>query len=157
MPDNSQELKNAKKYALLLLKFRPRSINEFRGKLKRHGFQEDVIEELVNDFKNRGLLDDAKFAELWAFDRANLKSIGKIKLEAELEAKGLDKIDIEKGLSVLAREVDEYDSARALAEKRTSRLAGLDKITKKRRLFAFLQRHGFSSDVSVKVTKEMVG
>jgi len=157
MPDNSQELKNAKKYAFLLLKFRPRSINEFRGKLKRHGFQEEIIEELVNDFKNRGLLDDAKFAELWAFNRANLKSIGKIKLEAELEAKGLDKIDIEKGLSVLAREVDEYDSARALAEKRTSRLAGLDKITKKRRLFAFLQRHGFSSDVSVKVTKEMVG
>ncbi len=156
MPDNSQQIKKARKYALLLLKFRPRSINEFRDKLIRHGFAEDVTEELTVDFKNRGFLDDAKFARLWVQDRLNLKHIGKIKLEAELKAKGIDDLVIENALSGVMLGTDEYESAKELAEKRIGQLNSLDKATKQRRLFTFLQRHGFASDVSARVTRETV-
>ena len=148
-------IKKAKAYAFLLLKYRPRSIAEFREKLNKRGFSEDVITELVTDFKKRGLLDDAKFAKMWIEDRMNLKPMGKFKLRQELKEKGVSEFDIDDTFENAKNEIDEYESARKLASGRLRQLSGLDKVTAKRRLAGFLERRGFSYDAVMKAVREV--
>lgn len=154
MPDNSERLKKAREYAFLLLKFRPRSISEFREKLARRNFSQEIIDELVSDFVKRGLLDDAKFTKLWIEDRQHLKPAGKLKLKAELAAKGIAQADIDEAIRVLTPEAGEYGSALNLAKKRVGRLGNLDKQTIKRRLYGYLERRGFSYDVIGRAVRE---
>jgi len=149
-------MKKAKVYAFLLLRYRPRTVAEFKEKLNKRGFSEEVISELTADFKKRGLLDDAKFAKMWLQSRMSLKPVGKARLKQELKAKGISEFDIEDALSNSSIEFNECDAAKALAQKRLEQLSGLDKITIKRRLSAFLQRRGFSYEAVSKVIKEIV-
>lgn len=154
MPQDSEQLKKAREYAFLLLKFRPRSINEFREKLNKHGFSEDVIDKITADFKKRGLLDDAKFAKMWLADRMNLKPMGKLKLRQELKEKGISEFDIDDTFESAKNEIDEYESARKLAQNRLRQMKGLHELTMKRRLAGFLSRRGFSYSVVAKVVRE---
>ena len=147
-------IKKAKAYAFLLFKYRPRSVAEFREKLNKRGFSEDVINGLIADFKKRGLLDDAKFARMWLADRQSLKPMGKIRLIQELRAKGISDFDIEDAIDNAKGLMNENDLAKALAVKRLKHLRGLDKITIRRRLAGYLQRRGFSYDIAVKAIKE---
>lgn len=156
MPQDSEQLKKAREYAFLLLKFRPRSINEFREKLNKHGFSEDVIDKITADFKKRGLLDDAKFAKMWLADRMNLKPMGKLKLRQELKEKGISEFDIDDTFESAKNEIDEYESARKLAQNRLRQMKGLHELTMKRRLAGFLSRRGFSYDAVIKVVNEVM-
>lgn len=148
-------IKKAKSYAFLLLRYRPRSAAEFREKLNKHGFSEDVINELTADFKKRGLLDDAKFAKMWIENRTNLKPTGKARLKQELAEKGVSEFDIEDAISA-ASGLDEAASAKALAIKKAGQLKGLDEVTAKRRLYGYLQRRGFSFDIVSKAVREAI-
>ena len=156
MANESEQFKKAKEYAFLLLKFRPRSINEFKEKLKRHGYSEEITDELIKDFKKRGLLDDSKFAKLWIEDRMHIKPMGKLKLKLELEGKGINEEDINGAFDKLSADTNEYETAKGLAQKRLGQLGNLDRITIKRRIFEFLKRRGFSYDVVVRVTREVL-
>ena len=149
-------MKKAIGYAFLLLKYRPRSIAEFREKLNKRGFSEDIINELTADFKKRGLLDDAKFAKMWLENRINLKPMGKLRLKQELKAKGVSEFDIDDAIDNLKDQFDECQAAKALAQKRMRQLSGLDKITIVRRLSGFLGRRGFSYESVAKAVKEVV-
>jgi len=150
----SEELKKAKEYALLLLKFRPRSVGEIKEKLKRRGLGECVISAVVEDFKRRGLLDDAVFAKAWVRDRMSLKPQGRLKLKMELKAKGVEPAYIDEALEE-ASETDEYEIARNLAKRRAWHSGRMDKPTLERRLLGFLRRRGFSYDIVNKVVKEV--
>lgn len=154
MPENSEEIKKAKAYGFLLLKYRPRSIAEFTEKLNKRGFGEGITNELVLDFKKRGLLDDIKFAKAWISDRMNLKPMGRSKLKQELKEKGVSEFDIEDVIGNENSEIDELETARKLACKRIMLLKGMDRITAKRRLFGYLQRRGFTYEVVLKAVRE---
>ena len=151
----SEDFKKAREYAYRLFKFRLRSISEFRGRLSKRGFGEDVISGLVDDFKRRGLLDDIKFAKAWVTDRARLKPMGRLRIRMELEAKGIDRECIERVFDETAPEADEYEIAKTLAQRRTRHSGRLDRLTLQRRLLGFLKRRGFSYDVVNKVVKEV--
>lgn len=151
----SEDFKKAKEYAYRLFKFRPRSISEFRERLSKRGFGEDVISGLVDDFKRRGLLDDIKFAKAWVTDRARLKPMARLKIRMELEAKGVDKEYIDRAFDEALAGTDEYEVAKSLAQRRLWHSGKLDKITLQRRLLGFLGRRGFSYDVIAKVVKEV--
>ena len=150
MPENTEQIKKAKAYGFLLLKYRPRSIAEFTGKLNKHGFDECVTNELVADFKKRGLLDDVKFAKAWVSDRMSLKPMGRLKLKQELKAKGISEFDIEDVVDNAYSEIDELEAAKKLACKRIKLLSGLDSVIAKRRLFGYLQRRGFTYETTMK-------
>lgn len=157
MPENTEQFKKAKAYAFLLLKYRPRSIAEFKEKLNKHGFSEEVIVELAADFKKRGLLDDIKFAKAWFDDRMNFKPMGRLKIKQELRAKGVSEFDIDDVIDGANSEIDECEAAKKLTRKRIRQLNGLDNIVIKRRLFGYLQRRGFSYEAVSKAIREVLG
>ncbi len=148
-------LARARAQALLLLKFRPRSEAELRKRLLMKGFSAETAELLLADFKAKGLVDDAKFARYFAARQTALKPSGRRGLLAELESKGIAPEVAATAVEEAAEGVSELEMAKAVAAKRLPSLKGLEKEAAKRRLFGFLSRRGFSSDVIYRVVREV--
>lgn len=140
--------------ALNLLSYRPRSEWEVRHRLTKNAKRDlppDVLDEVVARLQRAGLLDDAEFAQYWVSNRQQFKPRSKRALRYELLGKGIQDADIESALAAL----DEDDAAMRAAQKRVSRLAGLDKQTFTKRLGDFLARRGFDYEVSRAVVNQL--
>lgn len=151
---NDKKITEAKHYGHLLLKFRVRSVAEMQDRLKRQGFTKGVIETVIHDFTEAGLLDDAKFIKLLISTRMSLRPIGRIALQKELEDKGIKDSDIKKAMQQFDDEYDEKEVAAKLLKARAKTMGKIDESAK-RRLFNFLERRGFSYDTIHQLTSEL--
>jgi regulatory protein len=135
----------AREAALLLLRYRLRSRAELEARLQRRRFPPAVVRDTITELAERGLLDDARFARMWAEYRAGAQS-GPHRVRAELRRRGVASDVIEEAVqSVFAGQ--EADLAAALAERHARRLSGLPEEVRLRRLAGLLQRRGFSGRV----------
>ena len=139
--------------ALHFLGYRPRSEYEVRQRLRRRGFADPAIEHAVEQLRGWNYLDDRQFAEFWLKNRIEHSPRGERALVQELRQKG---VDVETAREVLGeQEVDEYAAALELARKRLPSLRSLDRLTRERRLTAYLQRRGYGWDVVKPILKEL--
>lgn len=145
----------ARQYGYLLLRYRPRSIKEFQDRLIKKGFNRDTTNTITDEFKQSNLLDDKEFARAWVADRISLKPAGKSLIRRELTIKGIDSELISEVLGDIRPFYDEYETAKVLAEKRLRTLGRLNKLKKKKRIYAYLVRRGFSSDAIWKAINEL--
>ena len=154
MPESKElsEEQKAKSAALKFLSARPRSVSEMVKKLKSKKYAASVIETTVEFLKQRGFLDDEKFAKLFANSLVDSRPAGARKLRFDLKQKGVPESVIESTMAGL-KDYDEVRMARELVLKRFRLMTGVSEETKKRRVFGFLQRRGFSSDVIFKALK----
>lgn len=143
------EIEKAKSDALKFLSARSRSTAELEKKLKRKRYSAMAIEETVAVLKRQGFLDDEKFAKLFANSLTYSRPTGKSKLKFDLKQKGVPADVIERTLGNL-QDYDEAKMAEELVRKRLRLMSGVPEEAKKRRLFGFLQRRGFASDVIFK-------
>lgn len=143
-----EELKKAENYLVKILSYRPRTVLEVERKLKKRGFSEEVIEEVIKKAKTLGYLDDLKFAQEWIRYKKN-KKIGNLKIKEELLTLGIPREIIEDNL----KEEEDFSNCLFLLKKRIKNLK--NNFKEKRRLFAFLKRRGFSDEVIKKAFKEI--
>jgi regulatory protein len=152
---NNRDLsQKAKDYAILLLKFRARSEKEIYTRLKKKKFKEVVIKETLAFLKDKGFIDDKIFAKTWIESRLK-KSLGLARLRQELGLKGIDKKIIDKAISQVGKTYSEEDTVAEIAEKRLRRLSNLEPSVKKRRVYAYLLRRGFSAEVVEEVVSQL--
>ena len=76
--------------ALSLLDVRARSRTELARRLRDKEFPAGVIRDLLDDFEERGWLDDAAFARALARDRIRFKPRAPVRLHQELQRRGVD-------------------------------------------------------------------
>ncbi len=145
----------ARAQAIRLLKVRPRSESELRERLSRKGVGPEAVETLLEEFRRKGLVDDAKFAKLFATQRVLSKPMGKRGLMADLKAKGVAPDLAGEAVRQALGGQEEETVARQLAESRLSRLKELPQAAQQRRLYGFLSRRGFSGDTVYKVVREV--
>lgn len=136
-----------------LLKHRARSVKEARERLQRAGYSVEILERVIAEAIAQGQLDDETFARLWVQGRLTLKPKGRALLVRELRAKGIADEIIERVLSEFEPEMEE-SLIRDLIERQASRYAHLDLNTRKRRLYAFLRRRGFSPEMIRRALQE---
>ncbi len=142
--------------ALSLLSFRARTTTELRRRLLRKEFLEEVVDECVAGLAERGLVDDASFAEAFVRDRVRLRPRGARRLVQELRARGVDADTAAEAIGeVMEHEaVSELDLAREAAA-RWPRRGGEDPQRARRRLHGFLARRGFGGDTVRQVVQEV--
>ena len=140
----------AKNYAFLLLKFRPRSEKEIGERLKRKKFDTEVIRETILFLKENGFVDDSYFAKVWLESRIK-RPLGLKKLRAELRQKGVDKEIIDSQIEEISKGYCEEDVVLKLAKDRLNKLKGVEPVKAKRRLFEYLLRRGFSTEVIIDI------
>jgi len=142
----------ARAYAFLLLKFRLRSENELKARLKQKGFSEELSQDTVNFLKDKAFIDDRVFAKGWVAARLK-RPFGIRRIKQELLGKGLDKQIIENSLSQVKEYYNESQIVSQLALQRFSKLKGIEPLKAKARVYAYLMRRGFSPDIVTDIVK----
>lgn len=140
-------------YTHRLLSIRLRSEKELKNRLFEKKFDPDTIKSIIEELKNRNLIDDLKFARLWIQSRMDSNPKGNMLLKKELCGKGISSTIIEKALS--EREETEIGVANTIAEKKLKSLKGLPEEKVRKRLFDYLARRGFSFSVIGEILGEV--
>ena len=142
-------LELARSKAEELLNRRDYSSSELAAKLREAGYHPSVADEVVARFVEVGLLDDRRFAELFARSKA-AAGWGRIKVERELARRGVDATQLEGWPSGYLEE-DESETAFALASRR--HLSGKNDFQK---LVRFLCGRGFPMGVAMDAAKRVL-
>lgn len=151
--DDDQKEKAYQK-ALQFIQYRFRSEKEIYEKLQASGFSNQLISEIIQRLKDDQLCGDMEFARLWVENRCSLRPRSHRMLRNELRHKGIDEAIIDKALTDTP---NDYDLAKALAEKYVSRLHDYDWPEFQKRLSGYLMRKGFDYSVTREVVKEIWG
>lgn len=139
--------KHGRQYAFRLLTIKDRTCEELTSKLRRKGFDEDVISSVILEMKDLGYLDDKKYAMHFAELRATYDLFGPYRIRVELEKRGIPKDMAEDAVRRIFREGREEANALALAKQWIARKDTDDRERTHRRLYAYLARRGFAPDV----------
>gem|GEM_PF-481479 len=83
------EFKKALNYAFLLLRYRPRALNELRGRLKDKGFSSPVIRKTIGCLKELNYLNDWELVKSY-LDTALAKGWGPLKVGYFLKKIGIE-------------------------------------------------------------------
>ena len=122
---------NAREYALLLLKFRPRSRRELYERLNRKGYSAEEIEKVLNWLEESGFIDEMEMAIDYV--RAGVeRGWSRIRIIKGLRERGIPSDIVEEAL----RYYDEERVVEVLREK----LRGKDREYR----IKFLKNRGFS-------------
>lgn len=147
-------LQKARGYAFLLLKFRPRSENELRQRLKKKKFNSEIIESTVSFLKDKGFIDDNYFAKTWIESRIK-KPLGIRRLKAELSIKGINKEIIDTQINEIKKSYVEEAIVGGIARDRLNKLKGIDPQKAKQRVYAYFLRRGFSPQVVIECLNQI--
>ena len=147
-----EEKQHTRNYAFRLLSYRSRSQKEISERLRNRGYPEPVINTIIEELKNTGLIDDKKFAIMFAQDRLNFAKKGKRIIFAELLRKGVPKPDVEEALKKIN---DETAVAKNLIEKYKKRYTRLEPDKRRKKLHDLLLRRGFSFKVVEEIMEEI--
>lgn len=147
------ELSKAKKYALLLIKFRLRSEKELAERLKKKDFSQQAIQETIESLKNNGIIDDRAFAAAWIKSRIK-KPLSLNKLKQELLSKGINKQIIESYLETIKKEYSEETAIQNIIDIQLSKEKHRNDPNAKNRIYAYLIRHGYSPETVTEILNQ---
>jgi len=125
------------------LSYRPRSEEEVRQRLHKHGFDGEAAEKTIVKLKEQNLIDDFAFAQFWKDSRLSFRPKSKNLINRELKGKGVAVEIIEQ----VTKDIDDEGNAYELGRNRLHALAHLDYPDFYRRLSGYLGYRGFTHEV----------
>ena len=115
---------------------------ELARKLRERGFERDAADYAINKLSEYGLLDDAKFARLYAEELQNRKHYGKKRIMMELSKRGIDRQTAQNAVDLLDN--DPVESIIIIIRKKY--MKKLDTEKGRQSLIAALNRMGYGYD-----------
>jgi regulatory protein len=125
--------------AYRFLASRPRSRAEVRTRLRRGGYEDGIIETVLQRLAEQSLLDDQQFADYWVEQRTRFSPRSRRAISHELRAKGVESAVVSESTA----ELDDVETAMAVARDRLRRLNAYDERTQRDRLARFLAQRGY--------------
>jgi regulatory protein len=138
--------KDVHERALGLLAVRMRSRRELERRLLQAGFEADEVRAELERLERVGLIDDDAFARAVVESRVGRRGESRRVVAGKLAQAGVAAETAVAALDDLAG--DEQDRADALAATKASKLAGLEPHVAFQRLYGFLARRGYPSEVA---------
>lgn len=130
--------------AIHYLNYRPRTQAEIEKKLHEHEIPDEVICKVLDRLTELGMINDARFVEMWVENRTEFRPRGRRILKSELKQRGVDEEMIEQSLEMLDEDALAYQAAAKQARKYSS----LDWPNFRHKMLGFLARRGFNYEVS---------
>ncbi len=141
----------AKDVALKFFSYRQRTEHEIRKKLEKNNFSQKIIESVINNLNNIGLINDREFAEMFTRDRLKKKGIGKVVLRQHLIEKGIKKDIINQVIENNYQNINEKEFALETGKKQLKKYMTSKKQSDEKKnqskIAGFLARRGFSWDI----------
>ena len=139
---SSDEAQRARKKALDLLARREHSHAELSAKLAARGFEVAIVQDVLRELADQGLLDETRFAEAFVAARSR-RGMGPRRLRAELRQRGLADPAIDQALADPA--FDWLELADKVRRKKFGDAPPAD-IRERARQTRYLEYRGFDSD-----------
>lgn len=145
-----------KKKALELLGRRLHSYSELRLKLMQKKYDRDLIGEVLDQLREKGILDDYRFGRQYAEEKIRLKSWGRNKLKAELIRKGVAPAIIDDILT--EEDTTPEENAKVIALKKLKLLSkgNYNNRELSSRLSAYLYSKGYDFDTIREVVRVLI-
>ncbi len=143
--------------AMELLARREHSRAELKDKLKRREYEypADFIETVLDDFAERNLQSDERFAEVYVRSRIN-RGFGETKIRSELQSRGVTG-DVML-LALEAADVNWHDNAEAALTKKFSSAVRAENVRSQKiraKMQRFLQNRGYNPDQIISAVNRM--
>ena len=145
--------------AVMMLAARGRATRDLERQLVRKGETPELARKAVERLGAQGFLDDASYARAFVRSKSGGGALGRRRIEQELGRQGIDRGVAGEAIEEVfdEEEVDESAAAEALARKRGRSLRDEDPAVRRRRLYGFLARRGYSPDVIARAIKSATG
>ena len=144
------QYQKALQYAFLLLRYRDRSESEIIQRLQRKGFTEDIGRKVSSYLKEKGFIDDDRFAESLKKMAIEQKYLGRKGVVYYLLTRGISRDIVDR----ISGDDEEYlTAARTFVERKSHQMQGLDTFTIRRRLWAALARKGYTPEIIGRVLR----
>jgi regulatory protein len=154
MMDDKRGFSLAKKTAFRYLKIRERSVFEMREKLALKKIDQAVIDQVVQYLLEKKFLDDVSFARNWIRYR-QARPFGPQRIRLELKQKGLDEEIIIREMQAAFEQHDQWEEVLEMARRRAVRYQMDEPLKRKKKVFDFLARRGFSLEMIKKAIKNI--
>jgi regulatory protein len=133
--------------ALRKLAHRDRSKEEVRRALATAGYDEAVVEAVLLRLTRDRYLDDAGYAARVARTRLRFDGLGRHRIRQDLRARGVAREVAEVGLAEALTEVPEAETLDRVAQRYWRTRVSDEPRDRLRKLWAYLVRRGFPSDL----------
>lgn len=128
------ELEIAKQKAIAYIVKSKKTENEVRLKLKKLGFDIDIVEEVITYFKNLGYIDDNEYVDAYMRQCMRLQNYSLFEIKNKLLQKGIKKDIIEKKIQKFEDKNSNYE--KNIVEKLlNTKLKNMEEIKQKQYLF----------------------
>lgn len=150
-PDAEQARATAQEVLVRKLRSKALSVSEARQVLRLQDIDSGQAEAIIDEFCERGYLDDATLAWHLVTSGVERKGQGRVALMRALAQRGIPRDVIDDALS----ELPDDDAERALefARSKARSMSGLDSDTALRRLVGQLSRRGYNGSVAMTAAK----
>lgn len=139
--------------ALDLISYRSRSRGEVRERLtQKHGHSGEIVEEVIARLVELEYLDDGEFARSVAHQKAD--KYGPRRITFDLERAGVSRELVARAVEEEFSGRDEYAEARKAVNGRYNIETCGDRDALARKVYGFLARRGYTSEVCAEVAKE---
>jgi len=151
------KLFHIKQRAFRLLGRRQHSSSELRRKLWNKDYEQKLIDEVIEDLKKNGYLDDREFIRAFVAEKSKAKNWSSKKIKGELFKRGVASKLIDEMLSEQPTESD-LESAMKLAKKKNEVLLkrNLEPKEMRNKLSTYLFSKGFDYDLIKDVCNKLL-
>jgi regulatory protein len=135
--------------------YQERSHKEVKNKLYEYGLHENEVDELLTRMIVEGFLNEERYAKAFAGGKFRIKKWGRLKIINELEAEGLTKKCIQKGLN----EIDDSDYRKTLKDlmkKKATQLTETNLFKKRNKVASYVISKGYEPEQVWEMVKEVV-
>ncbi len=135
--------------------YQERTQDEVRKKLVTYGLTEDEVDHLIVRLLQENYVHEERFAKTFAGGKFRLKKWGRIKIKAELKARGLSSYCVQQGLNEI--DPDEYwTTLLELAERKNALEKEPNTLLRKQKVARFLMGKGYEQDLIWEVIETVV-
>ncbi len=150
IPQHDDPVARALTVAYRQISRRERTVNEVRGHLLERGVETDVTDAVIEELREQGCLDDARFARVFVEDKRALEQWGEERIRRGLQARGIDRELADAAIAAPEGEEganDELERALALLRTRFPHAPG-DRRDRERAL-GLLVRKGYEYELAL--------
>ncbi|MBS4534826.1 regulatory protein RecX [Clostridium sp. D2Q-14] len=145
-----------KNKALQIINGASQSEKNLKYKLQKYGFEENIINSVINSLKEYNLIDDQRLANSIIKDKRAIKKFGKNMIYYELLKKGIDKDLAQNEIDKLEDKNIELENAIILARKKINKIKDEENNKKFQKLARHLSYKGFEYDIIKKAISKVM-
>ena len=136
-------------------KYQERGQQEVRNKLYELGCTTPEVEQHITQLIEQDVLNEERFAKLYAGGKFRMKHWGKEKIKQQLKLRKISDYCIRKGMQEI--DPEQYDATlRRLAERKVAELAKeKSKMARQMKLYRYLVQKGYERDLVADIVKEL--